>query len=102
MREKIFYGLVALMGVVTFNSCQKEVDPSILGNTNNPPPAGNFRAKIDGVQWVANSAACASRMLGFINITGRSTDKKYLSITLKDSGVHNYTLDQNSFNAASY
>ncbi len=66
------------------------------------PVTGDFRAKIDGVQWVANSATGASRMLGFINITGRSTDKKYLSITLKDSGVHNYTLDQNSFNAASY
>lgn len=82
-------------------SCQKEVDSSILGNTNNPA-TGNFKAKIDGTQWVANSATGASRMLGFITINGRSTDKKYVTIAVKDSGVHNYTLDENSLNVASY
>ncbi|HEX3166457.1 MAG TPA: DUF6252 family protein, partial [Chitinophagaceae bacterium] len=44
----------------------------------------------------------ATRMLGLINIGGRSTDRKYLSITLTDSGVHNYTLDNMSMNAAAY
>lgn len=101
MIRKIFYGLVLLAGVFTFNSCQKEVDPGILGNNQNPV-SGNFKAKIDGTQWVANSGAGAYRMLGYISITGRSTDRKYLSITLTDSGVHNYTLDDNSMNAASY
>jgi hypothetical protein len=103
MIRKIFYSLITLSAVVTFSSCQKEVDPSILGNTNNPNPVtGNFKAKIDGTQWVANSGAGGFRMLGYISLTGRSTDKKYLSITLTDSGVHNYTLDANSMNAASY
>src|SRR5688572_33445874 len=101
MIKKIFYSTLTILVVITFNSCQREVDPSILGNTNNPA-TGNFKAKIDGVQWVANSAAGASRMLGLINISGRSTDRRYVSITLTDSGVHNYTLNANSMNAAAY
>jgi len=101
MIKKIFYSSLTILVVISFNSCQKEVDPGILGNTNNPA-SGNFKAKIDGVQWVANSAAGASRMLGLINISGRSTDRRYVSITLTDSGVHNYTLDANSMNAAAY
>src|SRR4026207_2182449 len=101
MIRKINYSLVILSTVVAFSSCQKEVDPSILGNTNNQV-TGNFKAKIDGTQWVANSGAGGFRMLGYISITGRSTDRKYLSITLTDSGVHNYTLDANTMNAASY
>jgi hypothetical protein len=102
MIRKIFYSLIALSVFVGFSSCQKEVDPSILGNTNNPSVVGDFRAKIDGVQWVANSAAGASRVAGFINLVGRSTDKKYVSIHVVDSGVHNYTLNNVSLNVASY
>jgi Family of unknown function (DUF6252) len=101
MIKKIFYTIIVLSGIIILNSCQKEVDPSILGNTNNPA-TGNFKAKIDGTQWVANSATGASRMLGFITINGRSTDKKYVTIAVRDSGVHNYTLDENSLNVASY
>ena len=78
MIRKVFYALVTLSAVVTLGSCQKEVDPSILGNTNNPPISGDFRAKIDGIQWVANSAAGATRVGGFISLIGRSTDKKYV------------------------
>ena len=102
MIRKIFYSLITLSAVVSLSSCQKEVDPSILGNTNNPSVVGDFRAKIDGVQWVANSAAGASRVGGFISLIGRSTDKKYVSIHVVDSGVHNYTLNDVSFNVASY
>src|SRR4026207_1551982 len=101
MIKKILCGLIAVIGAMTFNSCQKEVDPSIL-ETNNPPITGDFKAKIDGVQWVANSAAGASRMSGFISLVGRSTDKKYVSIHLVDSGVHNYTLNDVTLNVASY
>ena len=101
MKKRAVYILMLFNGVITLSSCQKEVDPSILGNTNNPA-TGNFKAKIDGTQWVANSATGASRFGGFISVIGRSTDKKYVSIHLVDSGVHNYTLDENSFNVASY
>ena len=102
MRKCFLYGLMVLTGISVFSSCQKEVDPSIIANPNLPTTTGNLKAKIDGTQWVANSAESASRMLGLINIGGRSTDRKYLTITLTDSGVHNYTLDNNSMNAAAY
>ena len=93
--------LIVLCPALLLSSCQKEVDGGV---DNNTPPAvsGDFRAKIDGTQWVANSATGASRVSGFISVVGRSTDKKYVSIHLLDSGVHNYTLDANSFNVASY
>jgi len=100
--KSLLHSLVVLSAVFLFGSCQKEVDPSIIQNNNPPAATGNLKAKIDGTQWVANSVEGASRMLGLISIGGRSTDRKYLAITLTDSGVHNYTLDNNSMNAASY
>ena len=102
MIKGFLYSFMILAAVTVFNSCQKEVDPSIIANPNPPGATGNLKAKIDGTQWVANSYEGATRMLGLINIGGRSTDRKYLSITLTDSGVHNYTLDNMSMNAASY
>lgn len=44
--------------------------------------------------------ASAARMQGLINISGRSADKKYLTITLADSGVHRYILADDAWNAA--
>ena len=102
MIKGFLHSLIVLTAVIVFSSCQKEVDPSIIDNNNPPLVSGNLKAKIDGTQWVANSAEGASRMLGLISIGGRSTDRKYLTITLTDSGVHNYTLDNNSMNAAAY
>jgi hypothetical protein len=99
--RKLLYGLVILGSVLFIQSCQQEIDPNTISNTNNPV-TGDFRAKINGTQWVANSIAAASRMNGFIGITGRSTDKKYITITLTDSGVHNYTLNDMTMNAAAY
>ena len=102
MIKGFLHSLMILTGVIVFNSCQKEIDPSIIADPAPPGATGNLKAKIDGTQWVANSAEGASLMLGLINIGGRSTDRKYLTITLTDSGVHNYTLDNMSMNAAAY
>jgi hypothetical protein len=97
--KKIFSFLFLTITALILESCQKEINWS----TGTPAAVtGDFRAKIDGIQWVANSAAGAYRIGGFISISGRSTDKKYLTITLTDSGVYKYTLDDMSFNAASY
>lgn len=97
--QKLLFSLIILSGIVFFQSCQQEiVDP----NASTSGVNGNFRAKIDGVQWVANAATGANRLNGLISITGRSNDRKYITITLTDSGVHNYTLDDMSFNAAAY
>src|SRR6187401_2768938 len=102
MIRRLLYSLLMLAVIIVVNSCQKEIDPSIIATPPPPGATGNLKAKIDGTQWVANSAEGATRMLGLINIGGRSTDRKYLSITLTDSGVHNYTLDNMSMNAAAY
>jgi Family of unknown function (DUF6252) len=97
--QKLFFSLLILSGFIFLQSCQKEINFS----TGNPTSiTGDFKAKINGTQWIANSASSASRFSGFISLTGRSTDKKYINITLLDSGVHNYILDDMSLNAASY
>jgi hypothetical protein len=88
----IFISLIVLIA-----SCQKEIDWGTGSSAS-----GNFRAKINDTQWVANKLTAASRFAGFINLTGRSNDNKLLSITLTDSGVHRYTLNDVTFNVAAY
>ncbi len=53
---------------------------------------GNFTAKIDGTPWVADRFAQGARISNIINISGLGLDKKVLTISVKDSGVHQYTL----------
>jgi hypothetical protein len=98
--RKVFIPFIAIMtAFVLLQSCQKEID---FGEETNNPVTGDFRAKIEGTQWVANKGAGASRMQGLINLSGYSTDKKYLTITLTDSGVHRYILSDATMNAAAY
>lgn len=97
--HKLFFSFLICAGLLALVSCQKEVDYS---DSTNSAVTGDFRAKIEGSQWVANSVAGASRIGGLINISGRSSDKKYITITLTDSGVHNYTLNDMTLNAAAY
>ncbi|MBL0334277.1 MAG: hypothetical protein IPP73_02805 [Chitinophagaceae bacterium] len=100
MTKKIGY-IFSLILTVLFFSCQQEIDPN-TGGTGNTGSTGDFRAKIDGVQWVANKTTGASRMSGFINITGVGTDKKLITMTLTDSGVHHYILNDASFNVGAF
>ncbi len=86
--------IVTLVASLTFFSCQKE-----LSYEGGPPPAqeplGDFRAKIDGVQWVAaDSAKGAAFLGGAINISGTSSDNKQISMTLNDTVTGVYTLNQ--------
>ena len=105
MRFLIFL-VCALLSTSVLISCQKEIDfdPSNPANPNpaNPLVTGNLKAKIDGVQWNATKVAGAARMTGVINITGLSADRKLLTITLKDSGVHRYILSDMTMNAAAF
>ena len=85
-------------------ACQKEIAFS-PNNPANPNPVttavtGNLKAKFDGVQWTATKGAAASRIQGLINITGISADRKLLTITLTDSGVHRYTLSDMTISVA--
>jgi hypothetical protein len=88
--------------IVVVTSCQKEVDfdPTNPANTGLNAVTGDFKAKINGTQWVANKAAGAARIGGIINLTGYSTDRKIVTISLTDSGVHKYVLSNVTMNVA--
>lgn len=100
MNRKQVISFSLIIGLVAFfYSCQPELTNP---NTTNPNVTGDFRAKINGVQWVANKAASAARTLGIINITGQGTDGKIITMTLQDSGVRTYYLTPNALNAGAY
>lgn len=95
--------LLVLSGLVYFASCSKEVSFESKGNTpgNNTP--GDFRAKINGIQWQAAAATEGANILaGFINIVGISSDGKEISITVNDTITGTYLLNQTTFSVASY
>ena len=88
--RKLFILLSFVAGAMTsLTSCQKEAR---FNEDDDNPVTGDFRAKIDGVQWVANKAAVATRDFGIINISGLSNDDKVVTITLQDNGVGTYDL----------
>lgn len=97
--------LSVLLILVAMTACQKEITSDIVtGNTNNggnpagPGLTGSMSAKIDGVLWTADKAVGATfapalgQLPSLVNISGLSFAKKHLTITLTDSGVHNYLL----------
>ncbi len=89
--------LFAIIGLST-DSCQKEFTLTTFDSTLITPPTstGNFTAKIDGVQFIANKAAGASRSLNLIVINGQSIDGESITLRVADSGVHVYSLGINS------
>jgi len=97
---------IFLLAIICFggSSCQKDFTPSEADSTTTTTPGanGSFTAKIDGASFVANKAAQASRSLALISIAGQSTDGQTIVFTVADSGVHVYSLDINSMNAAAY
>lgn len=100
--SKFRYTLAFALGLVFFTACQKETSIENSNNTNGSGVTGDFRAKINGTQWVANQVAKADRAQGLITLMGQSNDGKSLVITLTDSGVHDYVVDENTFNSAAY
>lgn len=87
-----------IVAILSLFACRKET--SIESKT---PLAGDFRADINGVQWLAaDSARGATILSGLINITGISNDHKQLSITLTDTVTGVYTLDQASSSIGAY
>jgi hypothetical protein len=90
--------LVIVLGTVLLFSCRKDFSVEKMAGLS-----GDFRAQINGVQWIAaDTAKGASMMLGLTNITGISSDHKQLSITLTDTIPGTYTLDQLSTSLAAY
>jgi hypothetical protein len=97
--RKLILAMASIAMVCLAVSCQKEISGDVAASG---AVTGNFKAKINGTQWVADKLAQASRTFGLINITGLGIDKKILTITLMDSGVHIYTLDPSSMGASAY
>lgn len=110
--KSLFFALSVLL---VFASCQKEITGEIItssesagstGSTNST--SGNMQAKIDGTLWVANKGAGASfstaanGLPALLNISGVSTDNKIFTITVVDSGVHVYTLNDNVMAAGAF
>lgn len=98
-RKQVIPFSIILSLLILFYACQPELSSP---NSTNPNVTGDFRAKINGVQWVANRASSAARTLGIINITGQGTDGKTITMTLQDSGVRTYYLTPNALQAGAY
>lgn len=93
---------IAITIFLLFTACQKEADfdPNNPARPDTTTSNASMKAKINGTQWLADKGAGAARMQGLINITGLSNDKRYITITLTDSGVHRYILSDVTQNAA--
>lgn len=101
--------ITALILSVAIISCQKEYTGEIVKETPGQVGAsGEFRAKINGTQWVANQLIGATFMSGgtglprILLISGLSMDKKVIDIALVDSGVHKYTLGSDPMQVGVY
>jgi hypothetical protein len=90
-------------------SCQKEYTAE--RSTENPGTVnttGSFKAKINSVQWSGDKSAGAvfttagNGLPALINISGLGDDKKAIIITIVDSGVHRYTINNDSWQYAAY
>jgi hypothetical protein len=79
---------------ISLNSCQKEFEDPNDATINT---TADFRAKINGVQFVAAIYGGARRPDSVISIAGKSNDGQQIVFTVADSGVHVYSLDINSF-----
>ncbi|HXB92155.1 MAG TPA: DUF6252 family protein [Puia sp.] len=90
--------VLTMMATITLFSCRKEY--SLEGEV---VITGDFRANIDGVEWIASDGAKNVTILGgIINITGVDPNNKGLSITIVDTAVGLYTLSQTSASLGAY
>lgn len=100
--------ITALSLLIILVSCQKEYTAEILNEPQTGNTSGSFTAKIDSKQFVADKGAGAvfsnagNGLPRLLNISGLSNDKKFITITLVDSGVHKYTLGDNFPQAGGY
>jgi hypothetical protein len=98
MKKASGWVVVICMGLLGLFSCRKETSIE-----NAVTLSGDFRAQINGVQWIAADATKGATMLtGLLNITGISSDNKQLSITLTDTVPGVYVLNQTSSSYAAY
>ncbi len=90
--------------------CQKEFlltdgDTSIITPPGGPGGnvSGTFTATVNGVAFVADKVATATKAAGVIAIIGQNKAGEQIILRVTDSAVHNYTFDINSgTNVAAY
>jgi Family of unknown function (DUF6252) len=86
--------ITSLLGFCILSSCQKE----FLNPEDEPlDTTVIFKAKINGVQFLATISGAAIRSDSVISIAAESDDRQMIVFTVKDSGVHVYNLDMNNF-----
>ena len=68
---RIALGLLLIIFCVGSNSCQKELSIKDIDSSVVKPVTGSFKAKIDGVQFVADKFTGITRALNTIAIAGR-------------------------------
>lgn len=95
MKKVLLYSIVLVLGLA---ACRKETSLENGGAT-----AGNFTARIDGVQWTAaGTKEGASILAGIIQITGISADNKEITMTITDSAAGTYPVNQTTASFAAY
>ena len=88
------------MCLCILNSCQKEFKAPNDISQADPP---EFKAKINGVPFIGVLTGAAIRSDSIISIAAESDNREMIVFTVKDSGVHVYTLGFNSLsNFAGY
>jgi Family of unknown function (DUF6252) len=99
MKKVIVYTAVGLMAVVTMYACHKYTSIE----NGNGLPADMVATIDDSVSWeAADSTQTAIISQGLVTVSGISADGQEISITLDDTVVGQYTLNQTSTSLAIY
>jgi hypothetical protein len=97
MKTTIVYTVLVLAAATLF-SCRKEYS---VENASSLP--ADFTAQINGVTWdAADSSQFASIAQGVITIVGTSSDGRQLTISLNDTVIAAYTLNQQTTSMATF
>jgi hypothetical protein len=98
MMKKATIYTILVLAVATLWSCRKETSIE-----NGKGQAVDMVAVINGAAWQAiDSTQIASIVFGYINISGSSADNQTINLTLDDSVIGTYILNQSSKSLATY
>jgi hypothetical protein len=97
IKKATIYTILVLTAAILW-SCRKETSLE-----NGKGLAVDMVAVINGAAWQAiDSTQIASIVFGYINISGSSADNQIINITLADSVIGTYVLNQSSNSLATY
>lgn len=107
---RLIFCLLLFVFCIGSNSCQKEfsIDDGdstavIPPGTPDPNVNGSFTAKINGVNFSADSFSFADIANDVIAIVGKDNNGQTILLRVADSGVHEYTMDiESNTNAGAY